>query len=133
MLKSNSKSMRNHVVSPEEEEERLQCQQWEGFVETSGAWFTYSLRVVSHWLMLWMLNTCRWMPSPWFLIASFSVFKSHCKLLLRSWQSCELHYTLCTIKKYTVYHKKGTPTFLAITLVTIVRFLQFLAHTSTRD
>jgi len=34
MLKSNSKSMRNHVVSPEEEEERLQ---WEGFVETSGA------------------------------------------------------------------------------------------------
>jgi len=37
MLKSNSKSMRNHVVSPEEEEERLQCQQWEGFVETSGA------------------------------------------------------------------------------------------------
>jgi len=36
MLKSNSKSMRNHVVSPEEEEEEERLQ-WEGFVETSGA------------------------------------------------------------------------------------------------
>jgi len=30
MLRSNSKSLGNHVVSPEEEKERLQ---WEGFVE----------------------------------------------------------------------------------------------------
>ena len=33
MLKSNSKSMRNHVVSPEEEKERLQL---EGFAEKEG-------------------------------------------------------------------------------------------------
>jgi len=30
MLRSNSKSLGNHVVSPEEEKERLQ---WEGFAE----------------------------------------------------------------------------------------------------
>jgi len=30
MLRSNSKSLENHVVSPEEEKERLQ---WEGFAE----------------------------------------------------------------------------------------------------
>ena len=30
MLRSNIKSLRNHVVSPEEEKERLQ---WEGFAE----------------------------------------------------------------------------------------------------
>ena len=33
MLRSNSKSLGNHVVSPEEENERLQ---WEGFAEKEG-------------------------------------------------------------------------------------------------
>ena len=33
MLKSNSKSLGNHVVSPGEEKERLQ---WEGFTEKEG-------------------------------------------------------------------------------------------------
>jgi len=33
MLRSNSKSLENHVVSPEEEKERLQ---WEGFAEKEG-------------------------------------------------------------------------------------------------
>jgi len=33
MLRSNSKSLRNHVVSPDEEKERLQ---WEGFAEREG-------------------------------------------------------------------------------------------------
>ena len=33
MLISNSKSLGNHVVSPEEEKERLQ---WEGFAEKEG-------------------------------------------------------------------------------------------------
>ena len=33
MLRGNSKSLRNHVVSPEEEKERLQ---WEGFAEKEG-------------------------------------------------------------------------------------------------
>ena len=33
MLRSNSKSLGNHVVSPEEEKERLQ---WEGFAEKDG-------------------------------------------------------------------------------------------------
>jgi len=33
MLRSNSESLRNHVVSPEEEKERLQ---WEGFAEKDG-------------------------------------------------------------------------------------------------
>ena len=33
MLRSSSKSLRNHVVSPEEEEDRLQ---WEGFAEKEG-------------------------------------------------------------------------------------------------
>jgi len=33
MLRSNSKSLRNHVVSPEEEKERLR---WEGFAEKEG-------------------------------------------------------------------------------------------------
>ena len=33
MLRSNSKNLRNHVVSPEEEKERLQ---WEGFGEKEG-------------------------------------------------------------------------------------------------
>ena len=33
MLSSNSKSLGNHVVSPEEEKERLQ---WEGFAEKEG-------------------------------------------------------------------------------------------------
>jgi len=33
MLTSNSKSLGNHVVSPEEEKERLQ---WEGFAEKEG-------------------------------------------------------------------------------------------------
>ena len=33
MLRSNRKSLGNHVVSPEEEKERLQ---WEGFVEKEG-------------------------------------------------------------------------------------------------
>jgi len=33
MLRSNSKSLGNHVVSAEEEEERLQ---WEGFAEKEG-------------------------------------------------------------------------------------------------
>ena len=34
MLRSNSKSLGNHVVSPEEEEERLQ---WEGFTDSPQA------------------------------------------------------------------------------------------------
>ena len=34
MLRSNSKSLGNRVVSPEEEEERLQ---WEGFAEKEGS------------------------------------------------------------------------------------------------
>jgi len=34
MLRSNSKSLGNHVVSPEEEEERLQ---WEGFTDSTQA------------------------------------------------------------------------------------------------
>jgi len=33
MLRGNSKSLRNHVVSPEEEKERLQ---WKGFAEKEG-------------------------------------------------------------------------------------------------
>jgi len=33
MLRSNSKSLENHVISPEEEKERLQ---WEGFAEKEG-------------------------------------------------------------------------------------------------
>jgi len=33
ILRSNSKSLGNHVVSPEEEKERLQ---WEGFAEKEG-------------------------------------------------------------------------------------------------
>jgi len=33
MLRSNSKSLGNHLVSPEEEKERLQ---WEGFAEKEG-------------------------------------------------------------------------------------------------
>jgi len=33
MLRSNSKSLGNHVVSPEEEKERMQ---WEGFAEKEG-------------------------------------------------------------------------------------------------
>jgi len=33
MLRNNSKSLGNHVVSPEEEKERLQ---WEGFAEKEG-------------------------------------------------------------------------------------------------
>jgi len=33
MLRSNGKSLRNRVVSPEEEKERLQ---WEGFAEKEG-------------------------------------------------------------------------------------------------
>ena len=33
MLRSNSKSLGNHIVSPEEEKERLQ---WEGFAEKKG-------------------------------------------------------------------------------------------------
>jgi len=33
MRRSNSKSLENHVISPEEEKERLQ---WEGFAETEG-------------------------------------------------------------------------------------------------
>ena len=33
MLRSNSKRLGNHVVSPEEEKERLQ---WEGFAEKEG-------------------------------------------------------------------------------------------------
>jgi len=33
MLRSNSKSLGNHVVSPEEEKQRLQ---WEGFEEKEG-------------------------------------------------------------------------------------------------
>jgi len=33
MLRSNSKSLGNHVVSPEEEKERLQ---WKGFAEKEG-------------------------------------------------------------------------------------------------
>jgi len=33
MLRSNSKSLGNHVVSPEEEKERLQ---WEGFAGNEG-------------------------------------------------------------------------------------------------
>jgi len=33
MLRSNSKSLANHVVSPEEEKERLQ---WEGLAEKEG-------------------------------------------------------------------------------------------------
>ena len=33
MLRSNSKSQENHVVSPEEEKERLR---WEGFAEKEG-------------------------------------------------------------------------------------------------
>jgi len=35
MFRSNSKSLGNHVVSPEEENERLQCQ-CEGFAEKEG-------------------------------------------------------------------------------------------------
>jgi len=34
MLRSNSKSLGNHVVSPEEENERLR---WEGFAEKEGS------------------------------------------------------------------------------------------------
>jgi len=33
MLRSNSKSLENYVVSPEQEKERLQ---WEGFAENEG-------------------------------------------------------------------------------------------------
>ena len=33
MLRSNSKSLRNHEVSPEEEKERLQ---WKGYAEKEG-------------------------------------------------------------------------------------------------
>jgi len=33
LIRSNSKNLRNHVVSPEEEKERLR---WEGFAEKEG-------------------------------------------------------------------------------------------------
>jgi len=36
MIRSNSKSLLNHAVSPEEEEERLERLQWEGFAEKEG-------------------------------------------------------------------------------------------------
>jgi len=46
MLRSNSKSLVNHVVNPEEEKERLQ---WEGFAEKgsfkSGICVTYCCRM----------------------------------------------------------------------------------------
>jgi len=41
MFRSNSKSLGNHVVSPEEEKERLQCQ-CEGFAEKEG--FKYAMK-----------------------------------------------------------------------------------------
>ena len=43
MLRSNSKSLGNHVVSPEEEKERLQ---WEGFAEMGG--FKSGMKAVSY-------------------------------------------------------------------------------------
>jgi len=36
MIRSNSKSLGNHAVSPEEEKERLERLQWEGFAEKEG-------------------------------------------------------------------------------------------------
>jgi len=39
MLRSNSKSLGNHILSPEEEQEKLQ---WEGFAEKKG--FKYGMR-----------------------------------------------------------------------------------------
>jgi len=44
MLRSNSKSLGNHVVSREEEKERLR---WEGFAEKGGL----SLESKSEWVM----------------------------------------------------------------------------------
>ena len=44
MLRSNSKSLGNHVVSPEEEKERLQ---WEGFAEKEG--LNWNERVSGRW------------------------------------------------------------------------------------
>ena len=44
MLRSNSKSLGNHVVSPEEKKERLR---WEGFAEKEGL----SLEWKSEWVM----------------------------------------------------------------------------------
>ena len=53
MLRSNSKSPTNHVVSPEEEKERLQ---WEGFAEKEGrlgsmnrTWRNYTTRCTTGW------------------------------------------------------------------------------------
>jgi len=36
MIRSNSKSLGNHAVSAEEEKERLERLQWEGFAEKEG-------------------------------------------------------------------------------------------------
>ena len=48
MLKSNSKSLENHVVSPEEEKERLQ---WEWFTEKGGLGFKGTLHSVEKTLV----------------------------------------------------------------------------------
>ena len=50
MLKSNSKSLGNHVVSPEEEKERLQ---WEWFTEKGGLGFKAWNEKMSGW---WKTN-----------------------------------------------------------------------------
>jgi len=46
MLRSNSKSLGNHVVSPEEEKERLQ---WEGFAEKEG--LSLERKTKNEWVM----------------------------------------------------------------------------------
>ena len=49
MLRSNSKSLGNHVVSPEEEKERLQ---WEGFAEKEGFKYVTKERVGNRKLII---------------------------------------------------------------------------------
>jgi len=56
MVRSNSKSLQNHVVSPEEEKERLQ---WDGFAEKEGFYRAMlGIRGTSHGPVSVCLSVC---------------------------------------------------------------------------